>query len=76
MPLVPRDKPDLATGCYVLDLYCKWDHAAMYEEYHGYPQSEYTGISRGDCLKQARRDGWTFHRDHTATCLKCKLVGG
>ena len=35
-------------------------------------QSFYAGATRGDCLKQAKKDGWVYRADGTHACHKCK----
>jgi hypothetical protein len=54
-------------GCYAMDLYC--DHPKHVETYKGPPS--YEGYTRGECVREARKDGWIFHRDGNLTCPKC-----
>jgi hypothetical protein len=32
---------------------------------------EYVGVDASDCTRQARADGWVFHRDGRCTCPAC-----
>lgn len=64
-------------GCYTLDLYCDTGG----DPYGGTcPQHrpgvqrlvQFTGRTEADCLKQARRRGWTFKAGATlAICPSC-----
>lgn len=55
-------------GCYSLDLYC--DHKNEDHSFEEFPH-QFTGRTFDDCAKPARKRGWQFHRDGTATCPKC-----
>lgn len=59
-------------GAYSVHLYCDTGGAAWGEECPFNNRPEYTGETEGDCLKQARRDGWKFNRERTkAFCPDC-----
>lgn len=62
--------PMTCPGCYSLDLYCCWVNDG-----HGFQEFPhmFTGPNRRDCEQQARKAGWTLHREtSTATCPKCR----
>lgn len=64
-------------GCYSLHLYCDKPKCPGPEEIlpNGGAitiEDEYTGRTRGECVAQARSDGWIFHRDGRLTCPKCR----
>lgn len=67
----------MIVGCYSVDLYCDGREGGIDPVcrvgygYAGPPV--YTGETEGECLRQARRDGWTFTREHPrkAYCLSC-----
>ena len=60
----------MEAGAYVLDLYCDarpmLDHARHYRY-----MSQYTGETRGECVKKARADGWRFTKDRQHICPEC-----
>lgn len=66
-------------GCYTLDLYCDTGDGDGYGDTCPYKprdgtsiQGEYTGQTEGQCIRDARRDGWRFNRDKTkAFCPRC-----
>jgi hypothetical protein len=74
----------MIAGCYSVDLYC--DNADPASEgrrgvckgpaYKPNPDA-YTGETEGECLRQARRDGWTFTRTRPrfAYCPACSNKG-
>lgn len=53
---------------YSLHLYCDQENPA-----HGFTQfpHQYTGETRAECVKQARKEGWVFHRDGKHSCPQC-----
>jgi hypothetical protein len=66
-------------GCYSMDLYCDAG-GDIYggkcpnkpDLYTGGAMAQYTGHTEGDCIRQARKHGWTFNRQKTmAFCKKC-----
>lgn len=65
---------------YTIDLYCECSDCKScswaWEEHHpkcGFKQ--YTGETWGECVKQARADGWQIGRDrHTCYALATKEV--
>lgn len=65
-------------GCYSLDLYCdsgggEYGDKCPNRPLNG-PGAQYTGNTENECIRQARRHGWTFNRDKTKCyCSKgCK----
>jgi hypothetical protein len=55
-------------GCYSLDLYCcRINPAHSLDEF----PHQFTAETGSKCRSKARSNGWTFHRDFTATCPKC-----
>jgi hypothetical protein len=59
--------PNQYASGYTLDLYCDRDRNAWD---HRWDQSFYDQTFR-ECAKEARRVGWTIHKDGTATCPVC-----
>ena len=67
----------MESSAYCMDLYCEnklynesvWNKSA-YEHDTGFPH-QYAGHTRGQCVRQARKDGWIFNRDRTHTCPDC-----
>lgn len=47
-------------GCYSLHLYC--DHPEHQYRGHREPVAEFTGSTRGRCVREARREGWVINR--------------
>lgn len=70
MRLSPSPNP--CPGCYTLDCYCKYnaDHHPWSLLHPGY-LDQYMGTTYADCARQARKHGWTLHKDGTATCPRC-----
>lgn len=68
MTKVLKQNPHVCPMCYTLDAYCKYDNDEHdFEEFpHGF-----VGRDKSSCLREARRAGWVFHKDGTATCPKC-----
>jgi hypothetical protein len=63
-------------GCYSMMLYCDSKESHKYREM----PAEFTGRSREDCLKQARKIGWkisrtSYNEDGTLFCLCPKHSG-
>jgi len=58
----------MEVSCYCMDLYC--DHENDQHRWKEFPQT-YTGVSRSQCVREARTEGWVFHRDGKVTCPKC-----
>lgn len=56
-------------GCFALDPYCDCDNES--HELGEFP-AQFTGETRGECMKAARRAGWAFTRDKQARCRKCR----
>jgi hypothetical protein len=59
-----------------MDLYCDNENAHEYESgvlvMPSY-QGEYTGNSRAECIRNARKDGWTINlKTWKCYCPKCK----
>ena len=53
-------------------LECDHPNHIVKHDFHGYAIiGEVTGRTRGECVKQARADGWIFHRDGKLTCPDC-----
>lgn len=48
----------MIVGCYSMDLYCENAHV-------------YTGETWGECVRDARRDGWKITPDRKAYCPNC-----
>jgi hypothetical protein len=73
MPTLKRvENPISCPEGYSMDLYCdRWD--GSFDTVHGYAPFpvQYHGDTRGECAREARRDGWILHTDYTATCPKC-----
>lgn len=73
-------------SCYTLDVYCDNTDFAPFgsSQYGGMDQNtkhsflefphQYTGETRGECVRKARRDGWVFHRDGRHSCPACNSV--
>lgn len=63
------DNPNWCPGSYSLDLYCKYENPEHgFDEFpHSYVEFQTFAAS----IRQARRRGWIYHRDGTATCPKC-----
>jgi hypothetical protein len=64
-------------GCYTVDLYCEnadsgspGKRGECPTSWHYFP-SQYTGETWGECIRQARRRGWTVTRDRLAYCPDC-----
>ena len=66
--MVRFDDPLEMVGCYSLDLYC--DQKNFDHRYDEFPHV-YTAEYGSRCRRDARRDGWILHKDHTATCPRC-----
>jgi len=67
-------------ACYDMRLYCKNDNKDFTNDIspdkYGHNWDDkgehiYTGSSREHCMKQARQNGWVFHRDGEVSCPKC-----
>ena len=61
-------------GCYTLDLYCdnsklQPDGTDGIHEYKAFPD-QYTGNSRANCVRKAKKDGWKWVGEHQY-CPKC-----
>jgi len=65
---VLQEEPNHCPGGYVLHFYCRYFSSE--HRLQEFPQ-EYPGETRGECVSQARKDGWIFHKDNTGTCPKC-----
>lgn len=61
----------MEAGCYTINLYCDNDWAHPCEPDQKTPSAEYVGETGAECRKQAKRDGWKFHRDGCHTCPEC-----
>lgn len=60
----------MEVGCYTLDMYC--DKENPEHKYGEFPH-QFSGEEYGaTCRKYARQAGWTFHKDGTHSCPKCK----
>lgn len=67
-------QPNHCPGCYVLDLYCKYENPDHeYQEFPHFPDGCHT---YGEAARKARKWGWVLHRDGTATCPKCAKALG
>lgn len=67
---VPDPLP--VVGGYTLDVYC--DHENDDHEHSAFWPGRvdtFYGETKGECMRAARRRGWTIRRDHTATCPIC-----
>jgi hypothetical protein len=61
----------MIVGCFSLHLYCD---SESHVETHGYPTPEYTGETRAECYRQARKDGWAIVAPlRLAYCPKCAV---
>lgn len=67
------------TGCYSLDLYC--DDVRHNDATWTNVTDQYTGRTLAECLKKARRDGWTISRTKLSDdgspftrCDRCNLA--
>jgi hypothetical protein len=60
--------PFACPGAYTLDAYCRYEFSG-----HGFREFPHQFITEtaGQAKAQAKRRGWIFHRDGTATCPKC-----
>lgn len=66
----------MIVGCYSIHLYC--DNAENLHgtgddehDFHEFPH-EFTGETRGECMKEARRRGWLINLSaDKALCPKC-----
>lgn len=68
------DNPEHCPGAYSLHLYCKYQNRAhAYDEFPHEPDQVQTFAQ---ALRQARRWGWVYHKDDTATCPKCAKALG
>lgn len=69
----------MIVGCYTLDLYCdSYDGGPPFRDsvvhkYQEFPH-QYTGETRFECIKQARKDGWLISKKHQL-CSKCSRKG-
>lgn len=72
---MPRsDDPLGCPGCYTLHAYCDQEGCYKGGSYHtGW--AEFNGEKRSECLRTARKLGWKFHNDGTATCPDCMARG-
>jgi uncharacterized protein (DUF169 family) len=52
-----------------MHFYCKYDNPS--HAYNEFPHESTDCETRGEAITHARRAGWIFHRDRTATCPKC-----
>lgn len=62
------DDPLISPGCYSMDAYCRYSN-----ERHGFREfpHQFIGRTDADVKRQAKKRGWVFHPDGTATCPKC-----
>lgn len=61
-------------GSYDLHLYCKWQNPA--HDWDEFPWEVVEHETRPKAERAARKSGWVFHRDGSATCPKCaRLLG-
>lgn len=66
----------MIAGCYILDLYCsqiKKDYVENINfghKHHEFPH-QYTGQTRGECYRKARKDGWLISKQRQL-CPTCK----
>ena len=58
-----------SAGCYVLHVYCDDPGHTLWRD--GFPEWEYTGETRAECRRQAKRDGWKYRKDGTTICPAC-----
>lgn len=69
----------MIVGCYSVDLYCDNEDRTgdkRCKRRNGplrYGSDQYTGETEGECLRQARKEGWKFTRDRPrkAYCPAC-----
>lgn len=53
---------------HILELRCDYDTPADGIHNAGHRPSRFEGTDLAECLRKARAQGWTIHRDRTATC--------
>lgn len=72
-------------GCYSLNLYCDSGKHPQCEPggYGSVGPAEFTGRTRTECVKYARRSGWLIDRNGSGAegtgrciCPTCRTVGG
>lgn len=52
------------------DLHCYCDHENDQHSYDEFPH-QYMARNQREAKAMAKKDGWRFHHDGTATCGKC-----
>ncbi len=61
----------MIVGCYSMDLYCDAPHCKN-GEFKLYPsKAQFNSQTEGGCKRQARADGWRFHRSGGVSCIYC-----
>jgi hypothetical protein len=66
---------DCIDGMYYLSLYCRSINPAHTDNRMQFPD-EYVGVTRGDCIKEARQIGWKFDfATRSAYCPLCVKQG-
>lgn len=60
-------------GCYTLDIYCDHQNHPQYPKRGKWHNTQYTGETKAECIRKARKDGWIFHKDRTQTCPECAV---
>lgn len=61
-------EPNGCPECYELHAYC--DHENDEHDFEEFPHI-FTGRNQREVKAQARKNGWRFHHNGTATCPKC-----
>lgn len=68
MTFYRQEDPTPCPEGYTLDCYC--DHENDEHDYKEFPQAYFTRNER-EAKQAAKKRGWKFHKDGTATCGKC-----
>jgi hypothetical protein len=55
---------------YYMDFYCKYFNDK--HEYGEFPFMPFEVQTKSEAIAAARKLGWLYHRDGTATCPKCR----
>ena len=64
------EEPFVASGCYTMDLYCKFNHEEpLIRDDEGC--AVFNGQSSNEVIGEAKKAGWWFHKDGKTTCPKC-----